>query len=393
MKNFLYKKYLFSSIILLLIFWAIDLAWVLGTALVVLLVFVGVNYLLSLIKFKILKQVFKGGFLFFYIIIIAITAKVFCFEVYRVPSSSMENTLEIGDFILVNKLMYGPKLPNSLLEVPFLNLISYLSPSLNKMFSNENRKHTRLSGMSKIKEHDIFVFNMQFGKNNMDIVKRCMGAPGSIIEIKENNVFVNDKEVHVKGEIKHLYSFKTKDSLEILDLKRDFVNKINLRKDDKRDWFNATLSISNKEKLVNELKIDSINISSGSSRYKPKIFPYSKRKKWSISNYGPYKIPYKGMKILLNAENYALYNAIIKKHEKVIIKKDSRGFFIDDVVITEFVFTNNYYFMMGDNRSHSQDSRNWGVVPESSISGKVSRILFSVTDTKMKWNRVNKSVD
>ena len=321
-----------------------------------------------------------------------ILCKVFCFEVYRVPSSSMKETLQVGDFIFVNKLRYGPILPSSLEEVPIVNLF-YLGSNFLKKENGVTQKPFRLSGISDIQEQDIFVFNMPFGKKRTNIVKRCLGVPGSLLEIRDGTVYINGEETARNKRIKNRYSFRVKDTSSVSDLKRTF-GKINIKQDrNKLNWYDANLSFAEKSRLLKTKQIDSIVNFSELKTYKAKIFPNSKRKEWSKTNYGPYRIPYEGMKISLNSENYSLYNLLIKKYEERIVKQQDDKFFIGDSKVTDFVFRNNYYFMMGDNRSYSQDSRSWGLVPESNIIGKVSNIFFSYDGKEIKWNRFFKEVD
>ena len=122
-----------------------------------------------------------------------------------------------------------------------------------------------------------------------------------------------------------------------------------------------------------------------------KLFPFIDSLNWSKDNYGPLYIPAKGQSIVLNPKNYAIYASTIQKFENTEILNTDTGFYIGNKQVTHYRFKQNYYFMLGDNRSQSMDSRYWGFVPESDIVGKAVLILFSYNQS-FKWNRLLKKI-
>jgi signal peptidase I len=120
--------------------------------------------------------------------------------------------------------------------------------------------------------------------------------------------------------------------------------------------------------------------------------PYGKRTVWSIDNYGPIKVPYKGWQIGLNEETMTLYYETIRDWETKIENIDGQ-FYIDNEKVTHYTFENNYYVMMGDNRHNSIDSRMWGFLPGQKIVGKATNILWSNNHSEMKWNRILKRIN
>ena len=123
------------------------------------------------------------------------------------------------------------------------------------------------------------------------------------------------------------------------------------------------------------------------------LYPREGHVKWTIDNYGPILIPFKGMEINLNNSNYAIYKRTINQLEGHKLIKSEGGFYLDGVAINKYTFRNNYYFMMGDNRNNSNDSRYWSLVPGQNIVGKASFVLFSNDWNGFKWSRLFKKIE
>ncbi len=351
-------------------------------------------FLIHFNKHNYLRKVIKAGFLFLFVFFIAIGTKLLAFDIYKIPSSSMNNTLYTGDVIVVNKLKYGPKLPRSPFDIPWVNIAFYFNENARKRIKDNWWQYKRLSGVTTIKKGDVFVFDMKFGDNNTSIVKRCMAIPGSTIEIKEGTVYINDTLFNPSIQVKNKYKFITNNrkflyqKAEAMDI--DF-NLIRVLK--QNNYFKSNLSIHNKNQLEQLKLIDSVQIALDTVWKKEAIYPRSKYKHWTLDNYGAFTIPKKGMEINLTPENYALYSKIIKKYENPNIKEIAGKIFIDNKLTTIYTFQQNYYFMMGDNRKGSMDSRYWGLVSEQNIVGKVQCVLFSNYGGAFNWKRLFKTVN
>jgi signal peptidase I len=154
------------------------------------------------------------------------------------------------------------------------------------------------------------------------------------------------------------------------------------------------LSLNNQQAAILEHStcIDSMHISIQHPNADAWLRPYGKRTVWSIDNYGPIKVPYKGWQISLNDETMTLYYETIRDWENKIENIDGQ-FYIDNEKVTHYTFENNYYVMMGDNRHNSIDSRMWGFLPEQNIVGKATNILWSNNHSEMKWNRILKRIN
>jgi signal peptidase I len=150
----------------------------------------------------------------------------------------------------------------------------------------------------------------------------------------------------------------------------------------------GTFSKKQLEQIKKIKGVDSINQRIDSFAISKEIVKKAKNNKWTLDNLGPILIPKKGMVIPINAETHFLYKRILKQFEKCLIIKKSDSYFLNKKKITNYTFKQNYYFMMGDNRKGTIDSRTWGFLPEANIVGKVQCVLFSNYQDKFQWNRL-----
>ena len=255
----------------------------------------------------------------FWSLILWLSIRIFVFQVFKIPTSSMNNTLKEGDYILVNKLAYGTRIPITPLALPFGTIYS----------DAIQLPYLRLLGYSSVNYNDIIVFNFPLEDElpvdcRQEYVKRCVGLPGDTLQLKKGVVFINQKKNSDPDSILFLYN-------------------------------------ANHQRIL----IDS-------SAYSPDVFPNSSSIKWNADYFGPLYIPKKGEHILLNKKNMFLYKRVISIYENnaLVVRNDS--VFINDCYRMTYTFKMNYYFAMGDNRYNSIDSRFWGFVPENHLIGRVS---------------------
>ncbi|MFL1011695.1 signal peptidase I [Flavisericum labens] len=380
--SYIDKKHL--TLIAMLIFLSfLGLFWLCIVVLIVALLYRGVNY----IKHKFIRKTANVLFSFLMLLFLAIGVRVFIVDIYLIPSSSMENTLYPKDVILVNKLKYGPILPQSPYDIPLLNIFYYLKNSSEKAVKEKVWDYNRLSGTGSIKQGDVIVF-----KNREIMVKRCVAIAGDTLRIVGGEVYINDVFNKSPKHVKNNYVFKLKNvrhfysAIDTLEIKSHVASiKDNGRKQ-------ANLSYVEAEQIRRLNCIDSLSIKIADAPIRAKMFPWYKEKQWTLDNYGPIVIPKKGMEIQLNHDSYQLYKYIFKTYENLDIEEQNNLFFKDGKPISSYIFKKNYYFMMGDHRKDSRDSRYMGFIPEENIIGKVSCVLFSNKDNEFQWNRLFKSI-
>ena len=325
------------------------------------------------------------------IFVLAIVVRLFIFEIYNIPSASMEDTLIPGDKVIVSKLNYGPQLPRSPFEIPWVNVFFYITKEAKANPNAHWWNYQRLEGLSKISRGDIVVFESR-SRTKSFLVKRCVGLPGEVLKIKDGEVF-HDKEIYPSpATAKRLYQIKYNNRKGVNNL----LDSLHLR----NYWSADSLSypyeiwlVLNKlerDKLRDHDCIDSILLKTQLAEDVTSIFPRNPRFKWTINNFGPLLIPAKGLTIPLNKTNIILYATILKKYEHVTITERHGRYYLNEIEIDQYTFQQNYYFMMGDHRDSSQDSRFWGFLPEENVVGKVVGVLYSAHDNDFKWNRLFK---
>lgn len=380
-------------IIILLTFFLIvlGLIWLAIILILFVLIYKIVLRFISLIQKSFLRKVIKGVFLFTVLLLATISIKLLAFDIYKIPSSSMENMLYPRDVIVVNKLKYGPKLPQSPFEVPWINLVFYLNDKARARINETWWDYKRLSGTTRIKQGDVFVFNSMW-KKDFILVKRCVGLPGDTLSIRQGEVFTNSKLFYAPKTIKNNYTFRIKDKkllYKIID-SLPIVGYINYDYK-KQNLASAVFSKQEFEFLKNRNCIDSItkNLDTYNPQNKLIKIPTSQ---WTLDNMGPIIIPKKGMIIELNSKNFMLYEKVMNWIEKGSVTEKEGNYYIKEKKATKYIFKQDYYFMMGDNRKETSDSRYWGFLPATNIIGKVQSILFSNKDEIFQWNRLFKKI-
>jgi signal peptidase I len=341
-------------------------------------------------------------------------------EAYTIPTPSMENSMLVGDFLFVSKFHYGTRTPRTPLQIPlthqkiwFTNIPSYLDWVQLPTY--------RLPGFTHVKRNDVVVFNVPgIAENNYpnmnsstwidypvdlktNYIKRCVAVPGDVLEIKDRQLFINGEAQPNPPE----------EQLSYLVTSKDEINERNLEKldIDPDDFSFQGRPETNKvvyQMFLTKAKVDELKalpyITSVSEDYRThegpdaRIFPGTKYTPWNGDNYGPLTIPKEGMKIIINDSTLYTYGRTIKDYDlNKEVKIEGDKLMIDGKEVVEYTFKQNYYFMMGDNRHNSLDSRYWGFVPEDHIVGKGFFIWLSINKhgsflNKIRWNRFFKLV-
>jgi len=329
----------------------------------------------------------------FVILALAISIRIFLFEVYNIPSGSMENTLVPGDKVLVSKLAVGPRMPKSPFEIPWINLLFYLDRSANAKIDSTEWNYNRLNGLNPIRRNDVIVFNFPDDENTF-FIKRCIALPGDSLNIIGGKTFINGKILEKPSLSKSNYIFYLNNTLLFSKLIDSLhIQSYGFYTSSKGISTVAALSQSQLDAFEHVSFVDSIKKVNINYDSIPRCFPHDNRFHWTIDNFGSLCIPKSGMKIQLTEKNLAIYQQIMRKYEKLKLDIKDGIAFIDQKKAETYTFHHNYFFMMGDNRHNSIDSRSWGFVPEEMIVGKATVILFSNDQTGLKWSRTMKQIE
>ena len=331
-------------------------------------------------------------------------------EAFVIPTPSMENSLLMGDYLFVSKFHYGARTPKTPLQVPLTHRTIWLT-DIPSYIESISLPQYRLPGFSSVKNNDVVVFNWPADNGyptdlKTNYIKRCQAIGGDTLQVINRQVYINGKPAFNPPEMEFKYKVYTKDEFpkrifrkykipDYADNNGDFTKKF-VRLDSVKTGYLMDLPKSKLEKMLADKVADSIIMVSDpkdvDGRY---LFPHTEKcSTWNIDNYGPLWVPKEGATIKLNAETVATYFTTIQNYEGwKSVENKGDYLIIDGKKVTEYTFQQNYYFMMGDNRHDSSDSRIWGFVPADHIVGKGFMIWLSLdseggwTD-KIRWNRL-----
>lgn len=346
-------------------------------------------------------------------------------EAYTIPTPSMENSLLVGDFLFVSKFHYGTRTTSTPLQVPLTHQKIWFTniPSYSELIK---LPQYRLPGLTSVKREDVVVFNVpgleenNYGNPRMNTwvrypvdlktnyIKRCVGVPGDVLEIRDRQVYANGQALSNPPEMQYNYRMVSRDRISERNLEKfdigedDLLNKGAALNDGTFEYLvSLTQAKVDNIKALKPPYIVSIEVYEGPQG---NLFPnyyntyVTKEFNWTGDNFGPLWVPKKGETIQLNDSTISLYGKTIVLYD---LNKDAKiengKLLLDGKEVTEYTFNQDYYFMMGDNRHNSLDSRYWGFVPADHIVGKAFFIWLSLdpnggfTD-KIRWNRFFKLI-
>ncbi|QTE23533.1 signal peptidase I [Polaribacter cellanae] len=308
----------------IIIFFLIGVFWLAFTLALLIITYFGLLKLIYLIKNSFFKKTVKGLFIFSYLLSIIIFVKLVFFDIYKIPSSSMENTLFTNDVIVVNKLKYGPRLPRSPFDIPLLNIGYYFNENARKKIKEYWWPYKRLSGTTEINQGDVIVFNSIWSKTFI-LVKRCVALPGDKFSIRDTKIYTNSNLFKEPDAVKKDYTFKVKSLNNLYKVLDSFSNNIFLKKENLLSY-KASLTKEQLNYLKEQNQIYSTSLISDTITNE-KMFVKRPNLKWTFDNMGPVTVPIKGMKIVINEENFEFYRKAINSSENCNITK-TNGFFL-----------------------------------------------------------------
>lgn len=389
-------------------------------------------------------------------VVAASIIRMFLIEAYTIPTSSMEKSMLVGDYLFVSKYHYGPKLPNTPISFPFVHHTLPLTDHTPSYLEWLDLPYHRLAGIEAISRNDIVVFNFpegdtvcanvqaasyyalvrQYGRKAIledkiagdimvrpvdkkeNYIKRCVAIPGDSIKIIDSQLYVNGQKQEIFDGMQYNYYLVTNGQV----LNSKFLERYGISKEDNENAKRFSNSpddmnfVNNNPELnqydlgnlylipLTQDKADAIRknpfIKAVVKNIREKglsdadIFPHSAENyNWNRDNFGTLYIPKKGETVTLTEANIHIYQRLIQVYEQNDLKITDHQFYINGEKTSTYTFKMNYYWLMGDNRHNSADSRYWGFVPEDHIVGKALMVWFSSDKDKsfpanIRWDRV-----
>ena len=372
-------------------------------------------------------------------IVAATIIRTFVFEAYVIPTGSMEKTLLINDFLFVNKMSYGARIPQTPISFPFVHNTMPFSITTPSYIKAVQLPYKRLPAFTDVKRNDVVVFNFPAGDTIINLpdygskrpyydvlreqfkgdrgalndqfpvivhpmdktdnyIKRCTGISGDIVQVKNGSLFINNQPAFVPSGSQTEYLIETNGT----PFTEDFLKEgLGIEMDNPGDQLRYIDNTKPRTIVLNMTAEEAAKVKKQtnvktmvpySDNFVGQTFPNDEiNYPWTVDNYGPLTIPKKGDVLQVNAQTIALYRRLIITYEQNTMEEVNGKFIINGKEATTYTTKYNYYWMMGDNRHRSQDSRYWGFVPETHVVGKASLIWFS-WDKGPRWKRLFNSI-
>jgi len=366
-------------------------------------------------------------------VVAATFIRMFFIEAYTIPTSSMEKSMMVGDYLFVSKTAYGPKMPNTPISFPFVHNTMPLLGSLPSYSRLIQYPYRRIAGTGKVKNDDVVVFNFPEGDTvsvrlqessdyyelvrlygraqvwgdkrtfgdiiyrpvdkRENYIKRCIAVPGDSLKIVKGQVFVNGRYPKEIPGIQYKYQVTTNGS----PINDNILEKLEITRSETEgsdSHYILSLTSGQAKKLANLKFIQSVErYLLPAEKVDQALFPNDPGFGWNLDNFGPIWVPKKGTTISLTLANLPLYKRIIAVYEENDLKIKENTIYINGTPASTYTFKMDYFWMMGDNRYNSADSRYWGFVPEAHIVGKASLVWLSLDNGKnffsrIRWDRI-----
>lgn len=343
-----------------------------------------------------------------YAIVVATLVHTYVMQPFNIPTSSLEKSLLVGDFLFVSKFHYGARTPSTAVAMPMVH-DSLMVVKAKSYLSWPQLPSFRLPGLQKIKHNDIVCFNWPadtvyqfFDKSGRHIdkpkdkrsnyVKRCVGLPGDNLSIKDGYVYINNKKLVLPERAKPQYSYLVTTDGSPLDTYGAYlIDELKITDGigptgRPNEYYFGAVTDENIEKIKSIPIVKTVvkNLTPAPTKADKYIFPHNQ--KWSLDNFGPIYIPEANKTVVLNKEKLPFYRRLITVYEGNKLEEKGGKIYVNDREATNYTFKQDYYWMMGDNRHRSEDSRYWGFVPMDHVVGKPVFIWWSI-DPNIPWSK------
>src|SRR3989339_171479 len=334
-------------------------------------------------------------------LVVLLFVRIFITRALTVSDSRMEKTVLAGDYLYINKLKYGVRIPITPLSIPFTDLTIPFThaPSYLDWIQIP---YLRLPGFSDIGRNDLLVVNNPFEQDKpidckITLVKRCIALPGDTLQIFDKKIFINN-QIHQddSNTVVFRYRFVTKDR-KIPD--KNFLEKYGISNtfNISERVYDINITPAQSDKLLEDTNIvhDVRLMRLEKEILSHLFFPSNNKYNWNADYFGPLTIPKKETTVKITLQNIPLYRKIIETYENNKLEIENNKIFINDAETDRYTFKQNYYFVIDDNRDEARDSRYWGFLPEDHIIGSASFVWFSIDLNKsglssIRWSRIFK---